>query len=968
MVTKMSAERIGHLVRNIEHLSSDTDHRGLVRFAHPQDNRYTSVIAKLMAMTTEAPQALQSRARSDYLRRGVRATRDTMSLVTMFLTIALLVLAVGLVPGRLIFDNDHLSLRHDYQGLIRFEYSKHLRSVSMTDKPEKMVAEAQQALQLQARSEQSSAPMKYLPFLQNKNFIGRTDELDTLERKLFVDKDCQKTAVVGLGGVGKTQLTLQFVYLVFEKHPDVSVFWIHSLSLETFEQACSEIARVLGIPGADDDKKDVKELVQRHLSAERAGKWMLVVDNADDIKVLEGFDGQKGILEYLPQSESGLTLFTARDKKTAHKLAGNSIVDVEKLDLATASDLFKKMLTRKDLPYGQAVVNKLLVELDCLPLAITQAAAYINVNPVSINEYLGSLAGIESNLVYIMSEDMGDQTRYKRAANAVAKTWLVSFDQIVLQDTDAANLLQYMSCIEWKAVPRSILPLIEPEARMTSAIGTLWSYSFITTRNDGQTYDMHRLVHVAARVWLHQRGMMAETSKRALEHLSDIFPSDDYENRERWREYIPHAARMRDAKEDSYGNARGRLCLKVGRCLRVDGRIRDAVGWLEESRDLRTNLPENHPDRLASQYELAMAYQANGQVKNAVRLLEHVVAIWERVLAEDHPDRLASQHALASAYQANGQVKEAVRLLEHVVMICERVLAEDHPDRLASQHELASAYQANGQVKDAVRLLGRVVTISEQVLADDHPDRLTSQHVLAMAYQANGQVKEAVRLLEEVVAIRERVQAEDHPHRLASQHALASAYQANGQVKEAVRLLEHVVAISERVLAEDHPDRLTSQHNLASAYQANGQVKEAVRLLEHVVAIRERVLEDDHSDRLASQGVLATAYQVNRQVKDAVRLLEEVVAIRERVQAEDRPGRLTSQHNLAMAYQANGQVKNAVRLLEHVVAIRERVLEDDHPDRLASQGVLASAYQANGQVEDVVRLFASDRQESGRER
>ena len=142
-----------------------------------------------------------------------------------------------------------------------------------------------------------------------------------------------------------------------------------------------------------------------------------------------------------------------------------------------------------------------------------------------------------------------------------------------------------------------------------------------------------------------------------------------------------------------------------------------------------------------SQHTLASAYPANGQVKDAVRLLEQVVAIKERVMAEDHPSRLASQAVLASAYQANGQVKDAVRLLEQVVAIEGRVLAEDHLERLASQHNLARAYQANGQVKDAVRLLEQVVAIHKRVLAEDHPDRLTSQRSLARAYEAYRQLE-----------------------------------------------------------------------------------------------------------------------------------------------------------------------------------------------------------------------------------
>jgi tetratricopeptide (TPR) repeat protein len=313
---------------------------------------------------------------------------------------------------------------------------------------------------------------------------------------------------------------------------------------------------------------------------------------------------------------------------------------------------------------------------------------------------------------------------------------------------------------------------------MTSAIGTLWSYSFINKRSDGKTYDMHRLVHVAARVWIQQKGLAMETQRKAMEHLSKAFPWNKWDNRELWREYIPHAARMRDAKDGGDADARWMLCFKAGRCLRLDGRIRDAVCWLEDSLDLRAHLPEDDENRLSTQHALATAYEANGQVKDAIQLLEHVVAIEGRVLAEDHPDRLASQHELARAYSSNGQVKDAVQLLEHVVAIQRRVLAEDHPDRLASQHELAGAYSSNGQVKDAVQLLEHVVAIEKRVLAEDHPERLVSQHELARAYLSDdqGRVKEAVQLLEQVVAIQKRTLAEDHPKRLRSERLLARAY------------------------------------------------------------------------------------------------------------------------------------------------------------------------------------------------
>ena len=380
----------------------------------------------------------------------------------------------------------------------------------------------------------------------------------------------------------------------------------------------------------------------------------------------------------------------------------------------------------------------------------------------------------------------------------------------------------------------------------------------------------------------------------------------------------------------------------------ANGQVEEAVQLLKHVVQVEEKLADDHPDRLASQRALAGVYEANGQVEEAVQLLEHVVQVEEK-LADDHPDRLASQHALALAYEANGQIEETVQLLEHVVQVQEK-LAHDHPSRLASQHALAVAYRANGQIEEAVQLLEHVVQVQEK-LADNHSSRLASQHALALAYQANGQIEEAVQLLEHVVQVKEKL-ADNHPSRLASQHVLAGAYQASGQVEEAVQLLEHVVQVEEK-LADDHPSRLASQHALAMAYQANGQIEEAVQLLKHVVQVEEKLI-DDHPDRLASKHALVNAYQANGQIKEAVQLLEHVVQVEEKL-ADDHPSRLVSQRDLANAYRANGQVEEAVQLLEYVVHIQEK-LADNHPSRLASQRDLANAYRANGQVEEAVQV------------
>ncbi|KAJ9645330.1 hypothetical protein H2199_003336 [Coniosporium tulheliwenetii] len=598
---------------------------------------------------------------------------------------------------------------------------------------------------IRGASRRATTPTYYVPFSKNRYFVGRRDELDVLKQKLMI--------------------ALQFAYIVKETWPDFSIFWLPALSIESFEQACADIARALRTPQAAGREEDAKELVKQHLSSTQAGRWLLVLDNADDPVILFGTGQSKGIVDYLPESEEGMVVFTTRTLKVAVSLTRGDVMELGAMNRQDAADFLEKSLIRRT--------------------SSATAAAYLNMNRMPIAKYLRLLRNTEQDIVGLMSREFRDDTRYKDTANAVATTWVVSFSQIRARDSAAADLLAFMSCVEWKATPRSLLPSVQPEERMEEAIGTLCGYSFLARREnddrekeDGEEewYDIHRLVHLAARIWISQGSDMAEVTEEAVRHVAEIFPSDDYANRAVWRAYLPHALRLLENMQDCDVEEKSELCLLVGRCLRVDGRIREAVKWLEESCRWRNRLNEDDSDRLLSQHELARTYEADGQVKKAVELLEHVVTVREKVLIEEHPDRLASQHALTTVYQADGQVKEAVELLEHVVAVREKVLIEEHPNRLASQHELARAYQADGQVKEAVELLEHVVAVREKVLIEEHPNRLASQHALARAYQADGQVKEAVELLEHVVAVEAQVLRDDHPSRLVSLEALADLH------------------------------------------------------------------------------------------------------------------------------------------------------------------------------------------------
>ncbi|KGO71455.1 Tetratricopeptide-like helical [Penicillium italicum] len=786
--------------------------------------------------------------------------------------------------------------------------------------------------------EHRSQPYYIVPSLVNRHFTGRESTLDELRHILFVQAKSQKAALFGLGGVGKTQVALQLTYWVKKHIPECSIFWAPALSLESYEQACSRIVKKLEIRQSSNDESSI-ESVRQYMSSDVAGRWFFIVDNADDSNLF--FDELE---EYLPASENGTILITTRSSEVAVSFAERDAIELLEMTPEEATTFFAKV-AREDLLYNKDSTAQLLEELHFLPLAITQAAFYMSRVGISTSRYLEMMHNTEKDRANLMSREFHDSTRYPKIRNAVATSWFISFNHIKNSNPSAAALLGFLSYIEPKAIPRSVFPPLESEEEMEFAIGTLCGYAFLTRREEDGIFDMHSLVQLSTRLWLEGEGQARRTIESAIQSMEGSFPSCKYTNREIWRAHLPHALQILQRDEARDTTERWALLSRVARCILADGRTKEAVGYFDEVNKWHERYPEDHPSRLAYQHELACAYQSNGQIKQAVELLEHVVAVRKRTLDEENPDRLASQHELARAYQSNGQIKQAVQLLEHVVVVRKRTLDEENSDRLASQHVLAMAYRSNGQIKQAVELLEYVVVIRKRIPDEEHPDRLASQHELARVYQSNGQTKQAMELLEHVVVVRQRTLDEEHPDRLASQHELAWAYQSNGQIRHAVELLEHVVAVRKRTLDEEHPDRLASQHILEIAYRSNGQIKEAVELLEHVVAVRKKTLEKEHPSQLASQYELARLYQSNGQIQQAIELLRHVVAIEENTLDKQHPDRLMSQHELARAYQSNGQIRHAVELLEHVVAVRKKTLGEEHPDRLASQHMLTDAKQ-----------------------
>lgn len=445
------------------------------------------------------------------------------------------------------------------------------------------------------------------------------------------------------------------------------------------------------------------------------------------------------------------------------------------------------------------------------------------------------------------------------------------------------------------------LPLNERTQLFRKARAHLHRLSLVSFDQDEKSMSVHSLVHAWARGRVPRPGeaWLAVASLLAL----------SVEGSWSWQQFTSRLVRHHETSFSIWQDMGSVALHQYGLCkiwcvyawqlYRASSvrTIEMCLQFLEHAQGLTYQQSDQLPVTEA-QYLMGAAYQQNGQIPEAVDMLEHVVKVREK-LEEEDPVRLASQRALAGARQTNGQITEAVEMLEHVVKLKEK-LEEDDPSRLASQHDLAAVYMDNGQIANATALLEHVLKVNEK-LEENHPSRLSSQHELARAYIANGQILKAVKLLEHVVKVGETTLRENHPSRPASQHALASAYLTNGRVPEAVKLLEHVVKVEGTTLHKHHPRRLSSQHELACAYDADGQTSASIELLKRVVDIRQRTLRKDHPDRIVSEKVLAD-------------ILEE-----EQRLSEDEPGDMASAGPIASGGLASTRRSRlALRLQEKV--------------------------------------------------
>ncbi|OCL12963.1 hypothetical protein AOQ84DRAFT_274600, partial [Glonium stellatum] len=429
-------------------------------------------------------------------------------------------------------------------------------------------------------------PSAVIPFSRDRDFVEPGTILKQIDQKCVVPGS--RTALVGLGGVGKSQLAIEYAYRTRERSPNTWVFWVHASNAARFEKSYRDIANFLKVSGRKNPKANIFLLVHDWLRDERRN-WVLILDNVDDASFfLEAYsdggteeerglnsEGSRPLESYLPRCQNGAVLVTTRSRSAALELVERrDIIAVEPMSEVDAVALLEKKIEGIEESDG---VGELATALEFMPLAMVQATSYIahRAPRCSVRQYLEEFRKSDRKRASLLGFEKGQLRRDWDAENSIIITWQLSFDHIRQTKPSAAELLSLMSFFDRQGIPEALIRNRNGQSdtqgdydsdacgsidtdeddddsadndgskdgddKFEDDISTLRDYSFISITVSGSSFEMHRLVQLATREWLKTHGQQERWKQQFIRNLCSKFPVGEYENWATCQVLFPHA-------------------------------------------------------------------------------------------------------------------------------------------------------------------------------------------------------------------------------------------------------------------------------------------------------------------------------------------------------------------------------------------------------------------------------------------
>jgi tetratricopeptide (TPR) repeat protein/transcriptional regulator with XRE-family HTH domain len=797
-----------------------------------------------------------------------------------------------------------------------------------------------------------------VPYTRNPNFTGRDDLLNLLQERFTPPEASQQDdirrvalsqaqAIKGLGGIGKTQIAVEYAYRACEQARYTHTLWITAPSEEAILSSFAAVADLLPTHPAsgEKDQRKVARAVIEWLE-QCPEPWLLIFDNADDLSLLG---------PYLPRRGQGHVLLTTRASAVG---ALASSVEVDTMSLLEGIQLLLRRAQRLEQASEEEIneAGNIVVALAQFPLALDQAGAYIEESGCSLRDYLQLY---EQHRSFLLARRGTQTTRYPES---VATTWSLSFQRVQQINPAAAELLRLCAFLDPDHIPEELLTegAAHWPARLQEAVAdrlsfnqvlkVLLRFSLVKRMAEDRLLSLHRLVQVVQRDHLSPEEHQ-QWAERVVRAVHTVFPAEPEANHAVWPQcqrllsqaqmcdtliqqhhlLLPEAAEVLD-RTGTYLCERALYSLAeslLQRALEMREQLLGPVHPLVATSLLHLTTPywrlgnyaqteplyqrtlriyEQQPEplqltRAEVLNDLALLYADQGQYELAEPLYLQAIGIWEQAAPDDH--RIATLlNNLALLYKKQGKYRQAEPLYQRALHIREQHLGPMDTLVATFLHNLAALYLNLRKYAQAEPLYQRALHIREQQLGSGHPSVASTLFNLAMLSYDQGQYRQAEQLCQRALHIYEPQLGPTHYLVAFPLHCLALVFAKEGKYEEAERLDQRALHIWQEQLGETHPYVANALHGLALLSAQQGGEQQAQALFEQALRIREQQLGERHLETADVLSDFADFRQARGSFPEAARLYQRALTIREQVLGPDAPVTQTTRERLQAVLEA----------------------------------------------------------------
>ncbi|MBE8520123.1 tetratricopeptide repeat protein [Amycolatopsis sp. H6(2020)] len=775
---------------------------------------------------------------------------------------------------------------------------------------------------------------------RNPEFVGRRELLDRLAASL---RSAGCAILHGPGGLGKTQIAVEYIYRQLRDHD--LVWWVSAPQESQIRASLTELARQLRLPGAE----EALTAVPAALAALRAGKpyrrWLLVFDAADHPESLRPF---------LPADGPGRTLVTARDTAPggfpAESIAVGRFARAESIEL----------LRHRDPAVADADSDALARKLGDLPIALAQAAAWRAETGIPVAEYTRLLDEKVAEILSVSPRPSDDEI-------SATAAWNVSFDGIATRNPAAHQLLQVCAFFAAEPISRSlfagvrgvsIAPELDTAMRdpdlLDRALRDINRCQLAKLDHRSRTLLLHRLAQQALRARMSDR-TRAEMRHGAALLLANLDPNDP-ETAPLWPRYqlvLPHLryARLIDC-DDPWVR---RLLLNLMKFLYFSGDHAGALALAEEAATAWTDrYGEDDAQTLAASEQLGRMLWVLGRYEASSEVCGRTLRLYQRTVGPDSEQALRAETLVAFGLKASGDFFAARDLNRQTYEKARFHFGIDDPSTLAAAHDLVVSLLLAGEYEQARWLSEDTYERRSEVLGYDNWETILTLNIMIICRRELGDTSWA-RIEQQKVVERVRgLFGSDADGVIRRDHHLAVAQRKDGYHAAALSLSGSALERFRRKYGPDHPNALACALAHSLDLRNAGELAASLELGEQVLAQYRVNMGDRHPHTLVAEADIGVTLRLSGDPAAALSRDEEVLTgLRERL-GPAHPHVLACSINTANDWHALGDVQRSLRMNTETLARLRRALPDSHPITLAARLNRALDLERLGRIREAV--------------